>query len=73
MSASTRDCLTLLVVVSLPLLVWWVGLYPGTFTNDSLSVIRQIRTESWTTATPTHMSLSSGFSASGDLHGDWFP
>jgi len=70
MSASTRDRLTLLVVVSLPLLVWWVGLYPGTFTNDSLSVIRQIRTDSWNNGhTNAYLSFVWLFSLGGSQWG----
>ena len=50
MNVSRRDRVTLLTVVLLPLLVWWVGFYPGTFTNDSLSIVNQIRDGTWSNA-----------------------
>ena len=42
-----RDRLILLCVVLLPMLLWWVVFFPGTFTNDSLAIIEQIRTGNW--------------------------
>lgn len=50
MEVSGRDRLTLLAVVMLPMLVWWAAFYPGTFTNDSLTVIDQIRNGTWSNA-----------------------
>ena len=47
MEVSGRDRLTLLAIVMLPMLVWWAAFYPGTFTNDSLTVINQIRSGNW--------------------------
>lgn len=50
MEVSGRDRLTLLAVVMLPMLVWWAAFYPGTFTNDSLSIVDQIRSDTWSNA-----------------------
>ena len=50
MEVSGRDRLTLLAVVMLPMLVWWAAFYPGTFTNDSLSIVDHIRSDTWSNA-----------------------
>jgi len=65
-----RDRLILLGVVFLPMLLWWVVLYPGTGTNDSLSVIEQIRSGSWTNAhTNAYMAFVWFTSAGGSQWG----
>jgi len=42
-----RFRLGLFLVTSFPMSVWLLTFYPGTFTNDSLSIIAEIRSGSW--------------------------